>query len=400
MKATQFLFYLLLLICALNTTHNAVYNQCILYMNQDLMGTSYQLKLTLSVYFCAIFFVRCFIGMVADNCSGKKCLLSMLLVAIGGHVLACCATHIHVFILARFIQGLGLGGGQVMGLVLLMRLFLTKSRSSIIAAEQVFFSIASVCLPIMGHLFSAHLTWRFTYVVYFSITTFAVLYLCLFQPREPQAQLSTTASAEVGEAAHRAVLWRFKFLAPVLMSCFSISAYILWGGYFSLLIRHYHIPWSYLLLYQLIPILPYFLFSLLFKRLTAHLSSVVIYRRILTCQSLVLLSIIMLFFWDKSDASFKFMLLVPIILHNISGAFFRPLMQEKALNSVPNSRLGAASSFISICQVGINAVFAIIINCMHNFLPTFVGIELFITMVVLLYLIMTYRRLKVTTKMA
>ena len=171
------------------------------------------------------------------------------------------------------------------------------------------------------------------------------------------------------------------------MACFSISAYILWGGYFSLLIRHYQIPLKYLLMYQLLPIVPYFLCSVLFKKLVVHLSKKELYKRIFGIHSLALVSILCLIAYDKTSFSFKFALLLPILLHNVAGAFFRPLMQEKALNMVPNNKIGMASSFISICQVGVNAFFSIIINCMSDFLPAFLGIQLFINLAILMYLL-------------
>lgn len=389
MKATNFLFYLLLLICALNTTHNAVYNQCVLYINQDLLGSQYQLKLTLSVYFCAIFFIRCVVGTIADNCSGKKCMLVALLVALLGHTLAGYANSIEMFIVARFIQGLGLGGGQVLGLVLLMQVFTQKSRASIIAAEQVLFSLASVCLPLMGNLFSSCLSWRLTYIAYFSITAFAIFYFITYQKESVPVESPIENFAGPTPENRKHILLNRAFLTPTFMACFSISGYILWGSYFSLLVHHYDIELKYLLMYQLLPIVPYFTCSLLFKRLTGHLSRPEVYRRILFFQASAWGIICALFLWNKGSNSFKFMLLLPIILHNIAGSFFRPLMQEKALNSVPNNKIGAASSFISICQVGVNAVFAIIINCMKDFLPTFVGIQLFIGSTILIYILGT-----------
>ena len=189
-----------------------------------------------------------------------------------------------------------------------------------------------------------------------------------------------------------------RFLIPTLMSCFSISGYILWGSYFSLLVHHFGINVHYLLMYQLLPIIPYFTCSLLFKKLTKDLSKIVLYRRIFSFQFLAYLSIFSLYFWDKSNFSFKFCLLIPILLHNIAGAFFRPLMQEKALNSVPNNKIGMASSFISICQVGVNAIFSIIINCMNNFIVTYVTIQLFIITSILMYVIFCRRELKVLPK--
>ena len=144
------------------------------------------------------------------------------------------------------------------------------------------------------------------------------------------------------------------------MACFSISGYILWGSYFSLLIHHYHIDLRYLLLYQLLPIIPYFTCSLLFRKWTTHFSKKQVYKHIFYCQLSSLLSVFLLFYWDKTAISFKFLLLVPILLHNIAGSFFRPFMQEKALNVVATNRIGTASSFISICQVGVNAFFSIV----------------------------------------
>lgn len=390
MKTTQFLFYLLLLIGALNTTHNAVYNQCILYINQDLLGSQYQLKLTLSVYFCAIFFVRCLVGTVADRYSAKKCLFIALCVALIGHILACISTNMPMFIVARFIQGLGLGGGQVLGLVILMQLFTFKGRASIIATEQVFFSLASICLPLMGHAFSTCLSWRLIYTTYIGIALFSLLYFLIFQPKEATVELPSAINRTPTSSTQKSLFSNWQFIIPTFMACFSISSYILWGSYFSLLVHHYNIDLRYLLMYQLLPIIPYFTCSLLFKKWTTYLSQKQIYKRIFFCQLCAFLGIILLFCWNKTSTSFKFLLLIPILLHNVAGSFFRPLMQEKALNAVPNNRIGTASSFISICQVGVNAFFSIVINCTTCFLPTFVSIQSFIMLITVLYAFKQY----------
>lgn len=386
MQATRPLFYLLLLICALNTTHNAVFNQCILYIHEELASSQYQLKLTLSVYFCAIFFIRCFIGTIADNCSEKKCILTTLFIAIFGHIMACSATNIHLLIVARFIQGLGLGGGQVMGLVILMKLFSSKGRSSIIAAEQVLFSIASITLPFMGNIFSSYISWRLTYLVYILTTLYAISYF-FFSQKETKKTINKLRITH--EISSPKALFNLKFLTPTLMACFSISGYILWGSYFSILVHHYQIDWRYLLFYQLVPIIPYFTCSLLFKKLTSHLNKHQIYKRIFCFQTLALTFILALLAWDKTTLSFKIALLCPIIIHNIAGAFFRPLMQEKALSVIPSSKIGAASSFISISQVGVNAIFAIIINYANNFIVIFTGIQIFINIAIIAFILIT-----------
>lgn len=382
MKTTAFLFYLLLVVGALNTTHNAVYNQCLLFVHQDLPGSDFQLKLTVTLYFCAIFFVRCLIGLVADRCSGRKCIVITLWVAFLGHVLAGSSTHLSMFVVARFIQGLGLGGGQVLGLVLLMQLFSHKGRASIIAAEQVIFSVAAVSLPLLGHYFSSHGHWRWMYGIYSVLTMVAIAYFSLFQSRESSIEVPSETSATTSHS----LMTNRAFLLPTLMAAFTASAYCLWVSYFSLLVQHYHIDFSYLMLYQLLPLLPYFIGSIGFKKWTASVSKAVWMRRILAIQAATFLSILLLFGWNKTGKTFPWVLLVPILLHNIASAFFRPWMQEKALEAVPVHKIGSASSFLSICQVGVNAIFSIFINCMGSFLPAFVGVQLLINLSILAYL--------------
>lgn len=383
MKTTAFLFYLLLVIGALNTTHNAVYNQCLLFVHQDLPGSDFQLKLTVTLYFCAIFFVRCLVGLVADSCRGRKCILITLWVALLGHILASTSTNLSMFVAARFIQGLGLGGGQVLGLVLLMQLFSHKGRAAVIAAEQVIFSIAAVSLPLLGHAFSSHGHWRWTYGIYITITMMAIAYFLLFQSRETSLDVP---SMEASTNPPHSLMANRAFLLPTLMAAFTASAYCLWVSYFSLLIRHYQIDFSYLMLYQLLPLLPYFIGSIGFKKWTANVSKRVWMRRIWMIQVATFLSILLLFVWNKTGKTFPLVLLVPILLHNVASAFFRPWMQEKALEAVPAYKIGSASSFISICQVGVNAVFSIFINGMSSFLPAFVGVQLLINLSILVYL--------------
>ena len=382
MKATGVLFAILLIIEALNNTHSTVYNQCLLFIQQDLPGSDFQLKLSVTLYFCAIFFVRCIIGSIADRCSGRKCLLIMLFVVLGGHLLAYVATNLPTFVVARFIQGFGFGGGQVMSLVLLMQLFPNKNRASIIAAEQVVFCIAAVCLPLVGHACAVGGHWRWTYVMYILLTLFAIAYFYGCQHHEEHIAASMVASHE---PSHHLITDK-KFMLPVIMSALTASAYCLWGSYFSLIVRHYHIRLSWLMWYQLLPLAPYFFFSLYFPKLTKNLPQRTLFRRIALTQGTVFGLILLLLLWNKNSAVLPLLILIPVLLHNVASAFFRPLMQGRALNAVPAHQVGSAGAFISIFQVAANAVFSVFINCMRDFLPAFVLVQLFINICILIYL--------------
>ena len=382
MKATGVLFGILLIIEALNNTHSTVYNQCLLFIRQDLPGSDFQLKLSVTLYFCAIFFVRCIIGSIADRCSGRKCLLIMLFVVLGGHLLAYAATNLPIFVVARFIQGFGFGGGQVMSLVLLMQLFPNKNRASIIAAEQVVFCIAAVCLPLVGHACAVGGHWRWTYVMYILLTLFAIAYFYGCQHHEEHIAASMVASHE---PSHHLITDK-KFMLPVVMAALTASSYCLWGSYFSLIVRHYDIHLSWLIWYQLLPLVPYFFFSLYFPKLTKNIPQRTLFRRIACTQGTVFGLILLLLLWNKNSAVLPLLILIPVLLHNVASAFFRPLMQGRALNAVPVHQVGSAGAFISIFQVAANAVFSVFINCMADFLPAFVLVQLFINICILLYL--------------
>ena len=382
MKATGVLFCILLVIEALNNTHSTVYNQCLLFIQQDLPGSDFQLKLSVTLYFCAIFFVRCIIGSIADRCSGRKCLLIMLFIVLVGHLLAYNATRLSTFVVARFIQGFGFGGGQVMSLVLLMQLFPNRNRASVIAAEQVVFCIAAVCLPLIGNACSVHNHWRWTYLMYIFLTLLTIAYFYGCQHHEEHISAFTVAAHE---PSHHLITDK-QFMLPVLMAALTASAYCLWGSYFSLIVRHYHIHLSWLMLYQLLPLAPYFFFSLYFPKLTAHVPKQTLFQRIAYTQGAVFACILLLLVWDKSSPALPLLILIPVLLHNIASAFFRPLMQGRALGTVPAHQIGSAGAFISIFQVAVNAVFSVFINCMTDFLPAFVLVQLFIATCILLYL--------------
>ena len=138
--------------------------------------------------------------------------------------------------------------------------------------------------------------------------------------------------------------------------------------------------------YQLLPLAPYFFFSLYFPKLTKNLSPHTLFRRIALTQGTVFGLILLLLLWNKNSAVLPLLILIPVLLHNVASAFFRPLMQGRALNAVPVHQVGSAGAFISIFQVAANAVFSVFINCMADFLPAFVLVQLFINISILLYL--------------
>lgn len=373
MLATKFTFYLLLLLCAFGTTHNSVYSQCILFIKNEMHPSIWQLKFTLTIYFFAILLCRCFLGKFSDSCGSRKCLMFAMWIGLSGHLIATISPTMPIFIVGRFLIGLGLGGGQVMALVILMQIFTSKKRSEIIASEQVFFSLSSIFLPLLSNFFSKNYSWRLTFLCYFLFTLFAIIY---FQTKTHSEKIENKKCEQ--QQTSLSLLKNRNFIVPVLISCLSISGFIMWSSYFSLLIHAYSIDLNYLLAYQLIPIIPFLCVSMLYRKLTANKTDKSMYKKILALQTSALLFVIALIMFDKTNQAFKFVLVLPAFLHAFAGALLRPLMQEKALSVVSTSKIGFASSVISILQVAINAFFSVILNLTENFVLVFTTIELIV----------------------
>lgn len=374
MLATKFTFYLLLLMCALGTTHNAVYSQCILFVKEEMHPSIWQLKFTLTIYFFAILLCRCFLGKFSDKFGSRKCLIFAMWLGLSGHLIATISPNMPIFITGRFLIGLGLGGAQIMSLVILMQIFTAKKKSEIIANEQVFFALASIFLPLISNFFSKNYSWRLTFLSYFIFTLYTLTY---FKSKNDAEKIDCT-KCDTPQQSSLGLLKNSNFIVPVLISCLSISGFIIWSSYFSLIINAYNIDLTYLLAYQLIPIMPFLIVSTFYKKLTANKSEKSMYKNILLLQASALTAVAVLIFFDKTHNAFKFVLVLPAFMHSFAGALLRPLMQEKALSIVSASKIGFASSAISILQVSINAVFSVILNVSENFVFAFTSIEMLV----------------------
>ncbi len=305
-------------------------------------------------------------------------MISMFL-AITGAFFCAVSIDIDWFIFDRFIQGIGMGGMQIMALVLLMQNTLPVQRAEVLAKEQVFFSVSSFVLPFIGNRICHHFTWRFNFVL--------ILILCivlwvffLYVKKDlyrPEKYINFEAP-DRGLVFKNIQFWKCTFIA-----CLATSGYILWVQYFSLIIHTLEIGKQYLLVYQLVPMLPYLLVSLFFGRLTQKTSRITLEKFCFYAQCIALLGIGCLIIVSKRSDWLPMLILFPIFIHNVGGALLRPLMQSKALNSINEKNVGFASSLVSMTQVSINAVFALIINLVDHFLLAFVSIEIFIGLLII-----------------
>lgn len=371
--------YVLLATTTLSTTFSSVYNQSLLFIIHEFNASSVKIKLTVTVYFWAILFCRYFFGILSDRYGAKNCLMVSIFLAITGAFLCAISKNIDWFIFVRFVQGIGMGGMQIMALVILMQNIFPSQRAEVLAKEQVFFSVSSFVLPLIGNRICHNFSWRFNFILIMLLCLILWVFF-LYVPKDLN-KTDKNLKAEIperGRVFKNKQFWKCTFIA-----CLSTSGYILWVQYFSLVIHALEINRQYLLIYQWIPMLPYLLVSLVFGRLTHKISRFAIEKFCFYAQFLALLGIFSLIFISKRYAFFPLLVLLPIVAHNIGGALLRPLMQSKALNSVAEKNIGFASSLVSMTQVSVNAVFALLINIFSHFLMAFATIEIFISLLII-----------------
>jgi len=144
---------------------------------RDFNTTNTLVQISLVSYIFAYGCSQFFYGPLSDIYGRRIIVLIGLIIFILASVLATFATNIYLFILARILQGIGMGCGDTMGRAIMCDVF--KGRHFVKAASYI--SMASTLTPlfapIMGGYFAYLLNWRacFVFLLFYGVISLILI---------------------------------------------------------------------------------------------------------------------------------------------------------------------------------------------------------------------------------
>ncbi|MTC59891.1 MdtL family multidrug efflux MFS transporter [Providencia rustigianii] len=192
------------------------------YIAADLNATESQLHVAFSIYLAGMASTMLVAGWCADHIGRKPVVLVGATVFAISSIMAGNSTSIDVFLMARFLQGIGAGFCYVVTFAILRDVLSPQRRTKVLAAMNGVTCIAPVLAPVIG--FAILLAYHWSMMFYF-MAAYAVISIivCLVSIKEtkPVARQETDESTSQPETPEK--IFNHFFVTRLIVSCFGMA---------------------------------------------------------------------------------------------------------------------------------------------------------------------------------
>ena len=207
----------------------------------DLHTTDVLMQQTLSLFLYAFAGMMLFYGTLADAFGRRRVILVSLVLYIAGSLGGALSTGIESLLVFRVLQGLGAGGGAVVGRAIVRDLYRGAEAQRMMSHMTMVFGLAPAIAPILGGWLQVHLGWRsvFWFATLFGALMFALCWKGLSETLPPEERQPFLPSVIVRQYVECTLHLRFMLLVVVLALSFAgFSLYIGSASHFIMDILH------------------------------------------------------------------------------------------------------------------------------------------------------------------
>lgn len=199
-----------------------------LYFHQ----TNQMMQITLGIYLFGLSVSQLIYGPLSDK-FGRKIPVNVGIILYFLSSIVCTVTdNFHLFLMARFLQGVGACAGLTIGRAIIGDLFDAKQSAKVFSTIFPFVGMSPAISPVIGGFLITWAGWRstFIFIVLFSfILSLMILFLLKETIADEHKQKSTIHPIKLFRN-YIAMLINLKFLTYALIPCF---AYIAYFGYIA-----------------------------------------------------------------------------------------------------------------------------------------------------------------------
>lgn len=150
---------------SLGNAGSTLYMPAMLAIGQDLGATNALVKLSLSIYLLSFGLSQLIYGPLSDAFGRRVNLLAGVLVFFLGSLLAIFSPSMWVFIVARIIQGIGIGTSVSVGYALFRDVFTGKGLAKQLTYMSAFVGMIPIIAPFIGGYLVEYIGWRSCFVL-------------------------------------------------------------------------------------------------------------------------------------------------------------------------------------------------------------------------------------------
>ncbi len=205
-----------------------------------LSTTSTAVKLTVTLYLAGLAVSQLVYGPLSDRIGRRPVLLFGMTINLCASVVCACAPSIHVLIVARLFQGIGLGSSALFRSVL-TDIASGETLAKIASTLSLIFVIAPALAPMFGGYLESAFGWRSVFIALTGYGLFSVLLLYWFLPETNKKLNPNATNRNLMWVRYREILSSPAFIAYVTSAGMGYAGGILYYTYSPFLFQqHLH----------------------------------------------------------------------------------------------------------------------------------------------------------------
>jgi DHA1 family bicyclomycin/chloramphenicol resistance-like MFS transporter len=180
-------------------------------------------QLTMTIWFAGVAIPQLFFGPLTEKYGRRPILMWGGVCFVISSLLCCVASSIHMLLIARFFQGVGVCSLNVTSFSILSDLYAYKQRIKIMTQISICGTLAPLIGPIIGGYILTLLGWRENFMLIFSLGLISLIGLKLSLP-ETNLELNTEATKLKRVAAnYLSLLKTHGFLTHLIPYCLMLG---------------------------------------------------------------------------------------------------------------------------------------------------------------------------------
>lgn len=145
-------------------------------------STTTVMQLTVSLYLLGLGISQLIYGPLSDYYGRKKILIFGLIIYIVASIATALTTSLNIFLIARFLQGLGIGAGSVLPKAMARDIYEDSALTRSLSAITIVWTITTILAPLIGGYIQQYLGWRVNFYIFLGYSFILLLILCKYLP--------------------------------------------------------------------------------------------------------------------------------------------------------------------------------------------------------------------------
>jgi Bcr/CflA subfamily drug resistance transporter len=332
------------------------------YMAVDLNTTIHFVKSSITFYFLGLGISPLLFGPYSDRFGRRKMLLFSASVGLIGTIFAIFSGSMTSFLLARCVQGIGLGMAVALTRTIARDLYQGTKLAEVASVISLCVALGPAIAPVLGGYIQHSLGWRYIFIAISGYIAIVTALIFIWMPETAKTLDRKATKFKVAVANYKKVMSNSAFMGFVICSCMTVGSTLI---YFTLS------PFILQVTYHFTPVqYGWVAAAITFMTVLSRGINVALVRQFSAKQCIqfglvfMSLSAIIMLVLGLMSVHSPFSLILPMMLFILGAGFILSNALSGALQPFHNMAGVAAASFSSLQMLG-----AFVVGSVASFIP-------------------------------